>query len=565
MKKKPLSLLLLMVLSLVTAACAAAAPAEELAQPFPGGAAEANAPTVSQDQVFIEEEPAEEEEMAEEEAAQDFFDEDADELLEPITEGGEAAVDGEEPAAPLSPESQSVQPIEPPSDVFFEEYGTNSFVQTATDNLSTFAVDVDSGSYTLTRTYLNEGFAPPPEAIRLEEFVNYFEQDYLIPQQNAFALYTETAPTPYNAEGNYVMRVGVQGYEVAPEDRPDANLIFVIDVSGSMEGPERLGAVKTSLETLVDELRPTDSVGIVVYGSQGRVILEPTPVSQRRQILRAIRRLETEGSTNAEDGLRLGYELATAYFDDEHINKIILCSDGVANVGETGPDAILEVVRRQAREGITLTSVGFGVGNYNDVLMEQLANDGDGQYFYVDSQAEAERVFVDDLTSTLQTIALDAKIQVEFNPETVAFYRLMGYENRDVADQDFRNDDVDAGEIGAGHSVTALYEVVPVAQSSGSLATIHLRWEDPETGEVTEIEHLATTQDVVSKFEDASDQFQLDASVVAFADVLGQGAWAQSTDLDQISEIMVPVARSLGNDPEVAEFVGLVELAKQVR
>lgn len=451
----------------------------------------------------------------------------------------------------------------PPDGMFFEDYGTNPFTDASQDNLSTFAVDVDTGSYTLARNYLNDYILPPPEAIRLEEFINYFEQDYPIPQQDAFSIYMEAASTPFNAQGNYVMRVGIQGYEVPPEERPDATLIFVIDVSGSMDRGDRLEAVKQALYALVDELRPTDQIGIVVYGSVGRVLLEPTPVQRSSQIVLAIDALAPDGSTNAEEGLRLAYEMATAHYDAGRINRLILCSDGVANVGVTGPDVILEVVRQQAREGITLTTVGFGMGNYNDVLMEQLADDGDGQYFYVDTQDEAERVFVEDLTGTLLTIGKNAKIQVEFSPEAVAYYRLMGYENRDVADEDFRRDDVDAGEIGAGHSVTALYEIVPAEQAPAQavVATVYLRWEDPDTGEVTEITRSLSVQDVHRSFEDASPRFRLDATVAAFADVLGEGAWAQVAPLSRIYEVARQIAEELPGDEDVQELVNLIAIA----
>ncbi|MBN1122158.1 MAG: von Willebrand factor type A domain-containing protein [Anaerolineae bacterium] len=494
-----------------------------------------------------EEQEAEEEFYAEAPAAPEAFDSAAAGAV-PLPAGTPAALDAEEG--------------EQPDTMIFEDYGTNPFVVTAVDNLSTFAVDVDTGSYTLTRSYLNDYLLPPPEAIRLEEFVNYFDQDYPLPEQGeTFSIVTEAAPVPFAAQGNLVMRVGIQGYDIAPEDRPDALLIFVIDISGSMDMENRLGAVKEALYTLTAQLRPTDQVGIVVYGSTGRVLLEPTPVSQGQEIGQAIGNLLPDGSTNAEEGLNLAYQMATAHYDADKINRLILCSDGVANVGSTGPDAILETVRTQAREGITLTTVGFGLGNYNDVLMEQLADDGDGQYFYVDSQDEARRIFVEKLTGTLQTIARDAKIQVEFNPETVEYYRLMGYENRDVADEDFRNDEVDAGEIGAGHSVTALYEIVPIAGASGNLATVRLRWQDPESDEVYEIEQSQSAGDVYEMFEDAPPHFRLDAAVAAFADLLGEGAWMQNASYDVIGQIARKVSGDLQGNEEVEGFVEVVDRA----
>ncbi len=542
------ALALLALAALVVACAPAAAPAVE------GRAAQQPQDAAKE---LPAEEPVEEEAPAEEE----FYVE-------------EALEEAEAPAGAVMPQAaptvaalagESAQPDAPPPDaMFFEDYGTNPFIDASQDNLSTFAVDVDTGSYTLARSYLNDYYLPPPEAIRLEEFVNYFEQDYPLPQQSAFNIVTEAAPTPFSTESSVVLRVGLQGYEVAPEDRPDATLIFVVDVSGSMEGPERLGAVKAALLTLLDELRPSDSIGIVVYGSKGRVVLEPTPVSKRDKIEKAINKLESSGSTFAEEGLRLAYEQATAHYDPQRINRLILCSDGVANVGETGPDAILEIVRQQAREGITVTTVGFGMGNYNDVLMEQLADDGDGQYFYVDSQAEAERIFAHELTGTLLTIAKDAKVQVDFNPEVVVAYRLMGYENRDVADEDFRNDEVDAGEIGAGHSVTALYEVVLAEQAQGTVATVRLRWEDPDSGQVTEIEHSLDVADVLADFGAASPRFRLDVVVAAFADVLGEGAWSQAVDMAELLDMAADIANELPDDPEVLELVDLIRLALEL-
>jgi Ca-activated chloride channel homolog len=461
--------------------------------------------------------------------------------------------------------AQATSEAEPPQDMFFEEYGTNPFVDPTQDNLSTFAIDVDTGSYTLTRSYLNDGILPPPEAVRLEEYVNYFKQDYPIPQDDAFGINMEAARTPFSAEDSYVLRVGIQGYEVAAENRPDATLIFVIDVSGSMDMENRLGSVKQSLHTLVNQLRPTDRIGIVVYGTTGRVLLEPTEVGQAQEIREIIDSLVPDGSTNAEEGLTLAYQMATENFDASRINRLILCSDGVANVGATGPDQILETVRQQAREGITLTTVGFGMGNYNDVLMEQLANDGDGQYFYVDTTREAERVFVEGLTGTLLTIGKNAKIQVEFNPDLVLAYRLMGYENRDVADSDFRNDEVDAGEIGAGHSVTALYEIIPTQSAQGTVGTVRMRWEDPETGEVTEIERSIDASEILSNFDDASPRFRLDVAVAAFADVLGDGAWMQNADFESILDVARTAANQLADDLDVQEFVALVEQAQQLR
>jgi len=341
-------------------------------------------------------------------------------------------------------------------------------------------------------------------------------------------------------------------------------LTFVIDVSGSMDLENRLGLVKQSLELLVNRLRPDDVVSIVVYGSEARVALYPTAGSDRSTILDAIYSLHPEGSTNAEAGLRLGYQMAIQAFQPGANNRVILCSDGVANVGVTGPDAILAEVRGYVSEGIYLTTVGFGMGNFNDVLMEQLANDGNGSYAYVDTLDEAERLFVEDLTSMLQVIARDARVQVDFNPDTVARYRLIGYENRAIADQDFRNDSIDAGEIGAGHSATALYAVQFHPNAEGRIATVQLRWEDPNTYEVHEINGNLNTWDLYPNFESSAPRYQLAVLVSQYAERLRQSPWAAETTFDQIYALAYPLLTSLGEDADVVEFVGLVYRAIEI-
>lgn len=451
-----------------------------------------------------------------------------------------------------------------PPDNTFQDYGVNPFMDAREDHLSTFAVDVDTASYTVAQRYLSDGMLPPPEAVRVEEFVNYFDQQYPDTQEAAFMITADGAPSPFDA-GLHLVRVGIQGRRVSDWARKPANLIFVIDVSGSMDIENRLELVKQSLELLVDSLNNDDTIGIIVYGTEARTVLEPVSAGNRRLILRAIRSLRPEGSTNAEAGLRLGYEHAMRAYNPGGINRIILCSDGVANVGLTGPEAILETVRGYVEEGILLTTVGFGMGNFNDVLMEQLADQGNGFYAYVDDLDEARKIFVEDLTSTLQVIALDAKIQVDFNPEQVAYYRLLGYENRDVADQDFRNDAVDAGEIGAGHAVTALYAVSLYPEVEGRIATIQLRWQDPETYQVQEINQNLNTWDLARRFEQADPHFQLSVLVGQFAEVLRQSSWARETSISSLLEYAYSLPRSLQRQPEVAEFISLVRQAADLQ
>ena len=450
-------------------------------------------------------------------------------------------------------------------DVFFKEYGTNPFIDTEDDQFSTFGMDVDTASYSVTRRYLRDGYLPPTEAVRVEEFVNAFDYNYAPPSQDAFAVHIEGAPSRFG-EGKrlQLLRIGIQGRVVPDENRKDATLTFVIDVSGSMAMENRLGLVKRALTLLVEQLRPGDEVAIVVYGSNAQTVLQHTGIEGREEILEAIHSLEPGGSTNAEEGLRLGYKHALQNAKVGNINRVILCSDGVANVGETGPDAILKKIRSHVEEGITLTTVGFGMGNYNDVLMEQLANKGNGSYAYVDTLSEAKRIFVENLTQTLQVIAKDAKVQVEFNPEVVSRFRLLGYENRRLDHEDFRDDDADGGEIGSGHSVTALYEIKLHEGATGQLATVFIRHEDPDTHRVSEINEEIFTTELNGTFEAASPEFQLAATVAEFAEILRESFWAQEGSLAAVQESIEGIAPQIGN-PDVDELRLLVSQANRFK
>ena len=448
---------------------------------------------------------------------------------------------------------------------FFKGYGVNPFIDTEDDNLSTFAMDVDTGSYTVARRYVHDGNIPDPDSIRVEEFINFFDQGYARPEQEAFAIHVEGSPSPFGGANHWLMRVGLQGKSVFEEDRKDATLIFTIDVSGSMAREDRLELVKRSLRLLVDQLRDSDKVGIVVYGSTGSVLLEPTSGRDKDEILSAIERLRPGGSTYVEQGLKLAYGMAVREVERDRITRVIVLSDGVGNVGNTGSDSILKQVEQNVEEGVTLTTVGFGMGNYNDVLMEQLANDGDGAYYYVDTLAEARRIFVENLTGTLQTIAKDAKIQVDFNPEVVRSYRLLGYENRRMADQDFRNDEVDAGEIGAGHSVTALYEIKLHDGAEGEVATVYLRYEDPDSGKVTELRREFDREGLADGFEDAPPRFQMAAVVAEYAEVLRESYWAQESSLEDVANEARRVRDLLPQDADMAEFTDLVVRAEMIK
>jgi len=460
----------------------------------------------------------------------------------------------------------TVEPNDRPyGDMFFQGYGTNPFVDTEDDPLSTFAVDVDTASYELARGYLRRGHLPPADAVRVEEFVNSFDYGDPPPRRRDFAVVAEGAPSPFAATARtYLVRFALKGREVAASHRRPAVLTFVVDVSGSMNRENRLGLVKRSLGLLVDELDAGDAVGLVVYGSRGQVLLAPTGDYER--VLAAIDRLRPGGSTNAEEGLALGYETARRHFRDGAINRVILCSDGVANVGATGPDTILRRIAEEAAAGIELTAVGFGMGNYNDVLMEQLADRGDGNYAYVDDVETARRVFVENLTGTLQTIAADAKVQVEFDPGQVQSYRLLGYENRDVADRDFRNDAVDAGEIGAGHQVTALYEVKlrEGAPQRGDLATLRLRYRSRESGRIVEDAAGLGRQDLARSWSEAPRGLRVAAVVAEFAERLRGSYWARGTSLRELAAAARDVGRLGPWDSRLAELTELIEIAARL-
>jgi Ca-activated chloride channel homolog len=472
--------------------------------------------------------------------------------------GGNAMVVGTPaPATPIAEEAA------PPVDMFFEDYGINGFIETSQDNLSTFAMDVDTASYTLARNYLLQShIMPDPLAIRPEEFINYFPTNYSQPEgDEAFAINLDAAPSPFRDE-TLLLRVGLQGRSVAATDREPTLLIFVVDVSGSMNMTNRLELAKQSMAMLVHELRQDDRVGIVIYANSASVVLEPTTASNQQQILNAIDSLHTEGSTYAEAGLCLGYQMALNTMQEGDNTRVILVSDGVANVGATGPDAILETIRAGVENDITLSTIGFGMGNFNDVLMEQLANDGNGNYYYVDTPREAQRIFVNNLTSTLQVIAYDAKIQIEFNPDAVTRYRLIGYENRAIADTDFRNDTIDAGEVGAGHTITALYEVElnPQAQPDSTIATAYIRYEDTPSREVVEVNETIALSEVVA-FEETAEDFRLLVAVTEFSELLRQSPFVEDTSYSDVLNIVTGLTLQ---NPDIAELVQMITTAEQL-
>ncbi|OZG71740.1 hypothetical protein BTA51_19050 [Hahella sp. CCB-MM4] len=458
----------------------------------------------------------------------------------------------------------------------------NNIKLTKREPVSTFSIDVDTGSYSIARRMLSMGNLPPPEAVRVEEFINYFDYDYLPPQSSKvpFSVSTEIGPTPWD-QNTQLLQIGIKGYEVPPEEVGNSNLVFLIDVSGSMQGEDRLDLVKQALTSLTYQLRPDDQISIVVYAGAAGVILPPTFAYQKSRIIEALDQLEAGGSTNGGEGIQLAYSLAQKAYIEGGINRIILCTDGDLNVGITDTNQLKSLVEANRERGISLTTLGFGLGNYNDHLMEQLADIGNGNYAYIDNYSEARRVLVDQANSTLMTIAKDVKIQIEFNPEVVNEYRLIGYENRLLNRADFNNDKVDAGDIGAGHTVTAIYEIRlsdsdnpsidPLRYQTahptnerqndhGELAYLKLRYKLPDGDHSQLVKHPILTQDIKNKLYDMSDDFRFSAAVAAFGQKLGH---SQIADMPYAS-IHALASGALGQDKfgYRREFMSLIKSAE---
>ncbi|MDN3644810.1 VWA domain-containing protein [Pontixanthobacter aestiaquae] len=356
----------------------------------------------------------------------------------------------------------------------------------ATDPLSTFSVDVDTGAYANTRRFLTQGQMPPRDAVRTEEMINYFRYDYAKPESRdvPFSVNTDVAVTPWNPETR-LMRIGLRGYDIPQNERPAANLVFLLDVSGSMNSADKLPLVKSAMKGLANQLTERDTVSIVVYAGAAGLVLQPT--NNPSEIRHAIDKLQAGGSTAGGAGIELAYRIAEDNMIKGGVNRVILATDGDFNVGVSDRDKLIELIEDKRKTGITLTTLGFGTGNYNEAMMEQIANHGNGNHAYIDSALEARKVLGSEMGSTIFTIAKDVKIQVEFNPSVISQYRLIGYENRALRNQDFDNDRVDAGDIGAGHQVTAIYEVVP-AGAKGWVGT--LRYGEPSAKMTADKEHL---------------------------------------------------------------------------
>ncbi len=442
----------------------------------------------------------------------------------------------------------------------YRHHEPNAWTSTSSDHLSTFAVDVDTGSYTLARAKLLLGALPPPDSVRVEEFLNYFRYSYPEPPEGAvLGVHMDAAPSPF-ASGKHLLRVGVQGRRLDVSQRKTAHLTFLVDVSGSMQSADKLPLAKRALRMLVDQLRDGDTVALVTYASGTRVVLTPTGMEKKAVIHAAIEDLQAGGSTAMAGGIQLAYEQAMKTLSSDSESRVIIVSDGDANVGARSPDEILKLIQAKVKEGITCTTLGFGMGNYQDAMMEQFANKGNGNHYYVDSLFEARRIFQQQLGGTLEVIAKDVKLQVDFDPKQVKSYRLIGYENRDIADEDFRNDKVDAGELGAGHTVTALYEVELMAGAGEGLATVRVRAKKPKGEDATERAFSFAAAKLHPRFDQAPKDLRFATAVMGAAELFRQSPHAKTWSYELVQEI----AKSSAGNAERDEFVSLLQQAKSI-
>ncbi|NEP27023.1 MAG: VWA domain-containing protein [Moorea sp. SIO3I6] len=459
----------------------------------------------------------------------------------------------------------------------------NAFKRVKHNPLSTFAIDVDTASYSNLRRFLNNGQLPPTDAIRIEELINYFNYDYPEPESDRpFSITTEISQAPWNPT-HQLVHIGIQGEKMAIEDLPPSNLVFLLDVSGSMNSPNKLPLLKDAFRMLVNELREEDQVSIVVYAGAAGVVLPPTPGNEKDKILTAIENLNAGGSTAGGAGIKLAYKLAQDNFIKSGNNRVILATDGDFNVGVSSDTELVKLIDQKRKKGVFLTVLGFGTGNLQDSKMEKIANKGNGNYAYIDNELEAKKVLVNEIGATLLTIAKDVKIQVEFNPAKVQAYRLIGYENRRLKDEDFNDDTKDAGELGAGHTVTALYEIIPVGAktnvklpdidplkyqsnaasttNSKELMQVKLRYKEPD-GNTSQLLTYPLVDKAV-KLEDASDNFKFSAAIASFGMVLRDSPYKGKASFDQALTL---AKESQGVDLEGyrAEFIDLVESAQEI-
>ncbi|MEQ8628991.1 von Willebrand factor type A domain-containing protein [Ekhidna sp.] len=464
-----------------------------------------------------------------------------------------------------------------------EEYATiheNGFKKVLDNALSTFSIDVDAASYSNMRRFINNGQLPPKDAVRIEEMINYFNYDYENPTgKDPFSINTEVARAPWN-ENHLIAQIGLQGKKIELENLPASNIVFLLDVSGSMSAPNKLPLLKSAFKLLVNELRPQDKVSIVVYAGAAGVVLEPTDGNDKKKIMAALDRLQAGGSTAGGAGISLAYKLAKEQFVEGGNNRVVLATDGDFNVGASSNASMERLIEEKREDGIFLTVLGFGMGNYKDSKMEILADKGNGNYAYIDTMKEAKKVLVNEFGGTMFTIAKDVKIQVEFNPAVVQAYRLIGYENRLLNDEDFNDDKKDAGELGSGHTVTALYEIIPVGVesdfvkdidplkyqskdqkvtgSTDELLTVKFRYKEPDGTKSKLI-----TQVVENEIQKSSDNLDWSMAVAGFGMLLRDSEYKNDLSYDDVISL---TKSSKGKDAfgYRAEFIELVDLASRM-
>jgi Ca-activated chloride channel family protein len=467
----------------------------------------------------------------------------------------------------------------------YEDVAPNPVKIVAEEPVSTFSIDVDTAAYANVRRFLRDGALPPRDAVRVEEMVNYFDYAYALPEDRTapFATSAAVMPTPWNPNTK-LLHIGIKGYDIARGERPRANLVFLIDVSGSMQSADKLPLVKQAMNDFARRLGPDDSVAIVVYAGSAGTVLEPTPGRERGKILAALDSLRAGGGTAGGEGIREAYALAERGFDKAAVNRVILATDGDFNVGITDPEALEDFVARKRETGIYLSVLGFGTGNINDLLMQKLAQSGNGNAAYIDSLMEGHRVLIEEAAATLFPIANDVKIQIEFNPAVIAEYRLIGYETRALKREDFNNDAVDAGEIGSGHEVTALYEITPVgsparlneplrygggadpspADRGREYAFLRLRYKLPGESESRLIERPVAVGDEYAVFDSAPAEARFAVAVAAFGQLLRGDRYLKGYGYDDIIALAQP-ARGADEYGYRAEFVQLVRLASSAQ
>lgn len=493
-----------------------------------------------------------------------------------IISGSRIAQEGYVSSSPVTGVVGEMMPRPPGDTERYPDAATNAVVVAAENPVSTLAIDVDTASYANVRRFLNEGSLPPRDAVRVEELINYFDYGYARPQSRSepFSVFTEVTASPWS-EGRQILHVGLQGYELDRGERPPLNLVFLIDVSGSMASADRLPLAQQALNTLIDQLRPQDRVGIVVYAGAAGAVLQPTPGDQRLRMRCAVNALQSGGSTAGGQGLALAYQMAEANFDRDRVNRVVLVTDGDFNVGVTSNQRLEDFVAERRESGVYLSVYGFGRGNYNDSLMQTIAQAGNGTAAYVDSLTEANRLFRDDFSGSIFPIADDVKVQIEFNPAQVAEWRLIGYETRLLNREDFNNDEVDAGDAGSGATVTALYEITPVG---GPTQVDHLRYATPSTGSrqgelaFVRVRYKRPGEDESHLMERvvqagtvrASPSTRWALAVAAFGQRLRGDPW-MSDDFGW-GDIQTLASGSIGRDEDGLrrEFVGLVDRASEL-